>query len=181
MWYPDCMKKKWKGVAAMFREMRRKKQQLAEERCREILARGSSGVLAVSGDDGYPYAVPVSYGYDGADKIYIHSAKTGHKVDSVRRWDKVSFCVVDQDRVVPEEYTTHFRSVIAFGRIRELEDPEEKYAAIDLLARKYAPEDSPENRKAAIDREWAPLCMLELTVEHLTGKEAIELVRRREA
>lgn len=164
----------------MFREMRRKKQQLSPEECSEILERNSSGVLALSGDEGYPYAVPLSYVWDGTGKIYFHSAKTGHKVDAVRRCDKASFCVVDRDQVIPEEYTTYFRSVIAFGRIRELREPEEKYAAIDLLARKYAPRDSAENRRAAIDREWAPLCMLEMTIEHLTGKEAIELVRRRE-
>lgn len=163
----------------MFREMRRNRQQLAPERCDEILERGTSGVLALSGDEGYPYAVPVSYVHDrAAGKIYIHSAKAGHKVDSIRRSDKVSFCVIDQDRVIPEEYTTYFRSVIAFGRMRELEEDGEKMAAIQKLARKYHPADSPEGRQAAIDREWTPLCMLELTVEHLTGKEAKELVRQ---
>lgn len=164
----------------MFREMRRKRQQLSPERCREILERCTSGVLALSGDGGYPYAVPVSYVYDGTGKLFFHSAKTGHKVDAIRHWDLASFCVVDLDQVIPEKYTTYFRSVIAFGRIRVLENDAEKYEAIDLLARKYAPADSAENRKAAIDREWKPLCMLELTIERLTGKEAVELVRQRE-
>ena len=36
----------------MFREMRRKRQKLSKEECEEILSRGTSGVLAVSGDDG---------------------------------------------------------------------------------------------------------------------------------
>ena len=45
----------------MFREMRRKKQVLPEEVCTSILNRGTSGVLALMGDEGYPYAVPVSY------------------------------------------------------------------------------------------------------------------------
>ena len=80
---------------------------------------------------------------------------------------------------MPEEYTTYFRSVIAFGRIRVLEDEGEKRAAIEKLAVKYAPEDSPENRRQAIDREWKPLCMLEMTIDHSPAKEAIELVRKR--
>ena len=87
----------------------------------------------------------------------------------------------DQDQIVPEEYTTYFRSVIAFGAIRELEDDGEKRAAIEKLARKYTPDDTPEGLNAAIQRDWAPLCMLEMTIDHLTGKEAIELVKAKEA
>ena len=108
--------------------------------------------------------------------VYFHCAKSGHKLDAIRRNPKASFCVVDQDQVVPEEYTTYFRSVILFGTIRILEDDSEKMAAIQKLAVKYAPEDTAENRQKAIDREWAPLCMLEMTIDHMSGKEAKELV-----
>ena len=163
----------------MFREMRRKKQALSREEIDAILERGSSGVLGLSGDDGYPYAVPISYVYDG-DTFYFHCAKSGHKIDAIRRDEKVSFCVIDQDQVVPEEYTTYFRSVIAFGKMQVIEDEGEKREAVEKLAMKYAPEDSAEGRKAAIDREWVPLCMLKMSIEHLTGKEAIELVRKKE-
>ena len=159
----------------MFREMRRKKQALSQEECAAVLRRGTSGVLALSGDGGYPYAVPISYVYDGRE-LYFHCAKSGHKLDAIRRSPKASFCVIDQDRVVPEEYTTYFRSVIVFGTIRILEDEQEKRAAIEKLAAKYAPDDPPENRQRAISREWAPLCMLAMTPEHISGKEAVELV-----
>ena len=162
----------------MFREMRRKKQALSQQECRAVLYRGTSGVLALSGDDGYPYAVPISYVYDG-EKLYFHSAKSGHKLDAVRREAKASFCVIDQDRVVPEGYTTYFRSVIVFGTMRVLESEQEKRAAVEKLAVKYAPDDTAENRARVIDSEWAPLCMLELTPEHLTGKEARELAEAR--
>lgn len=156
--------------------MRRKRQILSQEACDAILKEGTSGVLALLGDGGYPYAVPLSYVYDG-QSIYFHSAKTGHKLDAIRTHPKASFCVIGQDRIVPQEYTTYFRSVIAFGTIRILEDEAEKRRAIQALALKYAPEDSAENRQTAIDREWTPLCMLELSIQHLSGKEAIELVR----
>lgn len=158
-----------------FREMRRCKQALERTVVEDILRRGSSGVLAVLGDDAYPYAVPLSYVYaDG--KLYFHGAKEGHKIDAIRQHAKASFCVIDQDAVVPEEYTTYFRSVIAFGRMRILETDAEKRVAIEKPAVKYAPHDTAENRHAAIQREWAPLCMLEMTIDHLSGKEAIELV-----
>ncbi len=163
----------------MFREMRRARQKLAQETCEAILSNGKYGVLAVLGDEGYPYAVPLNYVYRNGC-IVFHSAKAGHKVDALAASDKASFCVVDKDTVVPEEYTTYFRSVITFGRVRIIEDPVEKRAAIDALAQKYHPTDTAENRSAAIDREWAPLRMYELIIEHLSGKEAIELVRAKE-
>ena len=87
----------------MFREMRRKKQLLTLEESTAVLHRGTSGVLALAGDDGYPYAVPMSYVYDGA-KLYFHCAKSGHKLDAIRRNCRASFCVIDQDQIVPEEY-----------------------------------------------------------------------------
>ena len=161
----------------MFPAMRRKKQLLSQEETAAVLARGSSGVLALAGENGYPYAVPLSYVYDGG-RLYFHCARSGHKLDAIRRCEKASFCVIDQDQIVPEEYTSYFRSVIAFGRVRILEDEGEKRAAIEKLALRYAPEDSPERRERAIQRDWAPLCLLEMSIEHLTGKEAIELVER---
>ncbi len=162
----------------MFRPMRRAKQQLPPAEAEAILAGGTSGVLAVLGDDGYPYAVPLSYVYaDG--KIYFHCAKSGHKLDAVRREAKASFCVVAQDQVVPAEYTTYFRSVIAFGRVRVLTEPREVRAAIEKLARRYAPEDTAARRAELIEKELPLLCMLEFSVEHLTGKEAKELMLRR--
>lgn len=164
----------------MFREMRRKRQALPQKETEKILREGTSGVLALSGDDGYPYAVPLSYVFDGGS-LYFHCAQTGHKLDAIRRNAKASFCVIGQDEVVSETYTTHFRSAIAFGQVRELTDAAEKLAAIRLLAQKYAPNDSSAGREAAIQAEWNALCMLELKIEHMTGKEAIELTRNRES
>ena len=114
----------------MIREMRRIKQLLPEQKTIEIMERNTAGVLAVTGDDDYPYAVPISYVYaDG--KIYMHSAKEGNKVDAVRNHEKASFCVIDKDQIVPEEYTTYFRSAIAFGKVRLVEDGEEYYGSVD--------------------------------------------------
>ena len=158
----------------MFRDMRRKKQALTRADCEAVLARGTSGVLALSGDEGYPYAVPLSYAYQDG-RLLFHCARAGHKLDAIARCDKACFCVIDQDQVVPAEYTTYFRSVIAFGRIRVIEDDGEKRAAVEKLAVKYHPADTRENRDRYIDSEWAPLCMRGRTVEHLSGKQAKEL------
>ncbi len=160
-------------------EMRRKGQTLSQEDCAAVLRRGTSGVLAVAGLDGYPYAVPLSYHYQDGTLIF-HCAKRGHKLEAIRRCPKASFCVIDQDQVVPEEYTTYFRSVIAFGEIRILEDEAEKRSAIAALADRYAPQVDAARRARVIDQEMGGLCMLEMSVDHLTGKEAKELVQRRE-
>ena len=122
----------------MFREMRRRRQQLSPEECKRILAEGTSGVLAVRGDEGYPYAVPLSYVYEEG-RLFFHGAAAGHGRDAVLRDPKASFCVIGGDRVVPEEYTTYFRSVIVFGKIRILEEEAEKRSAIEKLAEKYSP------------------------------------------
>lgn len=161
----------------MFREMRRKKQALSEQDCITVLRRATSGVLAVSGEDGYPYAVPLSYVYrDG--KLYFHCARTGHKLDAIRQNNKVSFCVIDQDRIVPEEYTTYFRSVIVFGTAHIIGDEAEKRSALEKLAERYSPEQKT-GRLEEIDRLFAAVCMVELNIQHMTGKQAIELTKQK--
>lgn len=163
----------------MFKKMRRKKQLLSFEEITAVLHRGTSGVLALSGDDDYPYAVPISYVYDD-NKIYFHCAKSGHKMDAIHRNPKASFCIIDQDKIIPEDYTTNFRSVIIFGQIRVVDDEQDKRTAIEKIAVKYAPEDTAEGRNAAILREWKPLCVIEMSIDHMTGKESIELVKKKE-
>lgn len=158
----------------MFREMRRNKQILSNEESINILKNGKSGVLALLGDEDYPYAVPISYVYDNS-KIYFHSAKTGHKTDAIKKYSKASFCVIDQDNVIPEEYTTYYRSVIAFGKVRIIEDEKEVRESIEKLAIKYHPKDSEENRNREIYRAWDSFSMIEFSIEHITGKKAREL------
>lgn len=155
----------------MFRKMRRSKQELPADEALRLLEAGSSGVLALLGDGGWPYAVPLSYAY-AARKLYFHCARAGHKLDVVRSEPRASFCVVAQDLVVPEKYTTHYRSVIAFGRVRILEDGDEKRRGIELLAERFAPDDSAEHRRRVVDSEWDNFCVLEFDIEHITGKEA---------
>lgn len=86
-----------------------------------------------------------------------------------------------RDQVVPEEYTTRFRSVIVFGKIRILEDEREKFSAITTLAQKYAPDDTEENRNREIAKYRQTLCMMEMTIEHVTGKESKALAEQRSA
>ena len=162
----------------MFRDIRRSRQALPEAESLAILERGSHGVLAVLGDGGYPYAVPLNYVYEGG-ALYFHCARSGHKYDAVKACPRASFCVIDRSDVVPEDYSTNYRSVIAFGEVRVVTDEAAKRRAIECLAKKYSPDDSEANRAAVIDREWDTLCVLELHIEHLSGKEAMALAKAR--
>lgn len=163
----------------MFREMRRKKQMLSVDKCIEILNKGTSGVLALLGDHDYPYAIPISYVYCNS-KLYFHGAKSGHKIDAINKCSKASFCVIDQDNIISEEYTTYFRSVIAFGNIHIMENEIEIKKAIEDLAKKYSPANNETERNAEIEKEWKLLCMMEFSIEHLSGKEAIELAKTKQ-
>lgn len=160
----------------MFREMRRKKQQLSGEETIEILKSGKTGILGVMGDEGYPYTVPVNYVYEDG-KIFFHGAKAGHKFDAIRSCDKVSFCVIEKDDVVAEELTAYFRSAVAFGRARILEKEEEIFHAAEILGLKYY--DDKEFVEKEIRSEWKALSCVEIEIEHVTGKEAIELTNMR--
>jgi nitroimidazol reductase NimA-like FMN-containing flavoprotein (pyridoxamine 5'-phosphate oxidase superfamily) len=158
----------------MFREMRRNKQLLSMDDTVAVMDRCTNGVLACLGDEEYPYAVPLSYVYlDG--KIYFHSAKAGHKVDAIMKNPRVSFAVVDEDTIVSEEYTSYFRSVIAFGEAR-IVDGDERLKAFEALVEKYSgdrPEDEKRGEISGCDRAH----IIAIDVEHITGKVASEYIK----
>lgn len=159
----------------MARTMRRFRQELPANETERILRNGKYCVMAVSGDDDYPYAVPVNYAYYG-NSIYIHSASQGHKIDAIRRNPKCSLCIVDRDDVIPEEFTSYFRSVIVFGKAHFVESTEDKVAALRLLGDKYSPGIDPE---VEIARFIKTVCIVRIDIDSIAGKEAIELTRER--
>ena len=157
--------------------MRRNGQQMTDDECIDILRNATSGTLAVLGDGGYPYAVPLSYVYiDG--KLFFHSALSGHKVDAIRNYDKASFCVIAQDNVQPQKYTTYYRSVIVFGRVHIIDNEEEKLQTARLLGYRYNPGDD-ESLQKEMEKGFSRMLMIRFDIEHLTGKEAIELKKRK--
>jgi nitroimidazol reductase NimA-like FMN-containing flavoprotein (pyridoxamine 5'-phosphate oxidase superfamily) len=157
----------------MFREMRRAKQLLSMEETEAVMNRCTNGVMACLGDEDYPYAVPLSYAFANG-KIYFHTAKSGHKVDAIMKHPKVSFSVTDEDTIVSEEYTTYFRSVIAFGQARLVEG-DERLEAFRALVEKYSG-NLPEEAKHKAISECTQADIIAIDVEHITGKEAIEYV-----
>lgn len=158
----------------MFREMRRGKQLLSAEDTAAVMDRCTNGVMACLGDEAYPYAVPISYVYFN-NIIYFHSAKAGHKIDAIMKNPKVSFAVIDEDTIVSKEYTSYFRSVIAFGKAR-IAEGDERLEAFSALVEKYSG-DQPEEAKHKEITGCTQTYIIAIDVDHITGKEAIEYVR----
>lgn len=153
-----------------FRGMRRFKQQLSDAECEKILIEGRRGVLSVHGENGYPYGVPMNFLYEDG-KIYFHGAREGHKIDAVRNDCKVCFTVIGPDSPHPGKLGPDVASVIAFGRIRILEDPREILARAGDLGRKYDPEDYVAEE---LERNEGRVQVLELAIDHMTGKRVNE-------
>ena len=151
----------------MFRTMRREERQMTPEAAKSLLKAGKTGGLACLGDGGYPYALPLNYVYH-QDKIYFHTAKEGHKVDAVLKNPKVSFALVGADKIVSAEYTTHYSSVIAFGRAR-IAEGEERVKASRALNERLAG-DRPEAEREKSVNECESAYIIAIDIEHLTGK-----------
>lgn len=160
-------------VMIMFRPMRRIRQELPENEALNLLKNRPRGVLAVLGDEDYPYAVPMDFVYDPSDhSLNFHCAVEGHKLDAVRRHAKASFCVLDEG--VPDETGDfyYFNSVIVFGQIREVADADEKVAKLRLLGNKYFPTTAMTEEDIA--KNGARALVLSLSIEHVTGKHVHE-------
>lgn len=154
----------------MFREMRRRHQQMTEAECLEILCHEKRGVLAVLGDGGYPYAVPLNFIYDNGG-ICFHCAKEGHKTDAIRSCEKGSFNVIRERKLSDDGWSYYVDSVTVFGRLREVPD-EEKTDKLRLLGHKYFP--TAEMTESDIAKNACRCTVIELKIEHMTGKHVHE-------
>lgn len=157
--------------------MRRLGQQLEPAEAQRILSECTNGVLSLTDPDGgEPYGVPLSFAYDeGELAIWFHSARAGRKIDCIAEGSRCSFCVISADDVVPEKFTTYFRSVIVAGAIRPVSAEEEIMRGLQMLCKKYSPGiDSEAEIASCLNR----VVVLRLDIESITGKQAIELVRQ---
>lgn len=153
----------------MFRQMRRFKQQISKEECIKILKEQPRGVLSLIGDDGYPYGIPLDHWYCEEDgKLYFHGAKEGHKINAIKACDKASYCVMDQGFKKNGEWALNINSVIVFGRISLVEDPEKAKIICTEICRKFTDDEA--YLQHELEHAFPRVQCLELTPEHMTGK-----------
>ena len=157
----------------MFRPMRRKSRELSKEDTEKLVLNEKRGIFAVNGDEGYPFAIPVNYFYDPENgKIYFHGAKVGHKIDSLKRSDKVCFTVYGNEWLKEGEWACYVQSAVIFGRCRLTGDADVTLDKVRKLARKYYPSEEEIEKEIAKDIKGVQL--YEITIEHMTGKQIQE-------
>jgi len=154
----------------MFRKMRLFKKEISRNDAIKIIEAAEHGTLAVLGADDYPYAVPLNYVYY-KDCIYFHCALNGHKIDSIKGNNKVSFSIVGKSKVIPEKFTTEYESVTIFGKAHIITDKDAKQDALIALINKYS-KDFFEDGLKEIDQFIIRTCIVKIEIEHLTGKKA---------
>lgn len=153
----------------MFREMRRAKQQLGKDECVEILLKEWRGVLSIYGEDGYPYGLPMNFYYDKeSEKLYFHSGMKGHKIDALMRDNRVSFCVYDKGFRKEGDWALNIKSVIIFGKIKFVEDEILREQIMRKFSLKFDPD--PQNVEDTIKRMLRVTKVMELSIDHITGK-----------
>ena len=158
----------------MFRPVRKKANEISAEEAKKLLHASRRGVLAVNGDDGYPYAVPVNYLYDEEkQEIIFHGSKVGHKVDSLKKCDKVCFTVYGDETVETEEAWAPFlKSAVVFGRCHLVEDPDETLRLCKKFAMKYYPTEKMVDDEVAASGK--AVRMFRIGIEHISGKKVQE-------
>ncbi|MBQ4101175.1 MAG: pyridoxamine 5'-phosphate oxidase family protein [Oscillospiraceae bacterium] len=154
----------------MFRDLRRIAQKLSNAENIEILQQQNTGILAVIGDGGYPYTVPLNFVYESGN-IFIHCAKQGHKIDAISKESKVSFCVVAKDDVNAPKFSTDYKSVVVFGKATLLESDDEKIDVLTKIVQKYSPQFTQQGKKE-IDEFISQTAIIKIEIEHITGKRS---------
>ena len=153
----------------MFRELSRKNKQLSMEDCIHILKTEKRGVLSVIGDNGYPYGMPMNHWYNEEDgKLYFHCGNAGHRLDALKKDNKVSFCTYDEGCRDPGQWALHVKSVIVFGKMEIVDDLDRIVDITTKLSHKFTQDD--EYIRAEIEKHARRTLLLELTPEHICGK-----------
>jgi len=156
-----------------FRNLSRKNKQISMEECIELLSNEKRGFLSVNGDNGYPYVMPMNHFYNAADGcVYFHCGKHGHRLDSLKSSDKVSFCVSEKGYSNEGERALNVRSVIIFGRVEIIDDIESIIAITKELCHKFTNDE--EYIKNEIEKYGKATLLLKLTPEHICGKLVAE-------
>lgn len=157
----------------MFRKMRRRNKELDINTAEKLLVESRRGVLAVNGDEGYPYAIPINYIYDkDKKKIYFHGARIGHKVDALKACDKVCFTVYGNETIKEDTWAPFMQSTVVFGRCHLMDHNEKTMELLKYFAMKYYPNEQMVDEEIA--RDGKAVQFFEIEVEHLTGKEIQE-------
>lgn len=157
----------------MFRSIRRTKREIDISLAKDLLINERRAVLAVNGDESYPYCMPINYIYIEEDnKIYFHGARAGHKYDSLKKDDKVCLTVFGNDRYEDGDWAPYVQSTVVFGRCHMIEDTERALELVKIFAMKYYPDEKEADDEIKLYGDAVQ--MFEINIEHITGKQIHE-------
>ena len=157
----------------MFRKVRKIKNELDEKATKEVLKKAPRGVLALNGDDGYPYGLPLNYVYDEDNNaLYFHGTKTGYKIDCIEKSPKASFTALLEEGVSDDGWSKNVSSVVAYGLLEEIEDSDFARDALEKLAQKYYPSEDLIEKN--IKANFKNTKILAFHISYMTGKRVNE-------
>ncbi len=147
--------------------MRRKEKEIVgRERLMSILERSRTMRLGLC-DGGEAYVVPVSFGIDD-DKIFVHSAPEGRKLDVIAKNPRVCF-EVDEGELraegAPCNWGMRYSSVIGWGRAEIVVDREAQMHGLSVVVRHYGA-SPPFHFDDSIDGT----VVIRIVIETMTGK-----------
>jgi len=147
--------------------MPKKRMQRKDEK-EKVLIEADVGFMGMIQAD-KPYVIPMSFAYID-DKIFLHSALQGLKLECIRTNPEVCFSVALQELVPntdPCEFSVRYRSVIARGKAEIMDEPDEKLKALNIIAAKYAKGAS----LSPIDpKKVQAVAIIVINIDEITGK-----------
>ena len=156
--------------------MRRKDKALTELADIEAVILESPYVTLGLTDNGETYMVPLDFGYKSDGKnpgaLYFHCARSGRKLDIMSRNPEVSLLFVAQCALFDEgdgdlacTLSTAYRSVMALGKARIIEDEAQKTDAMRIILQRYGCE----GRQVAPEK-LAKTALVRVDLTETTGK-----------
>lgn len=118
----------------MTHELRRADREITDPaEIDRILSAAKYATIALA-DGAQPYVVTLSCGFDaGRQRLCFHVAPTGRKLDIIADNPLACVTVIEDRGYLAGECAHPFGSVVLFGRMRVLEDPEDVRAAMRTL------------------------------------------------
>jgi nitroimidazol reductase NimA-like FMN-containing flavoprotein (pyridoxamine 5'-phosphate oxidase superfamily) len=122
-----------------------------------------------------PYLVTLSYGFDEKkNALFFHAATTGLKLDFIEENPNVCATVIEDLGYVKGQCEHHFRSVVFWGKMYDLDDLDEKKHGLDILLNHLENDPDPiKQRNVKDDRKYDKVSILRLDIKEITGKQAI--------
>jgi len=151
--------------------MRKSRQEIRDKAVLEEVLSGAEICRLSMLDGDLPYIIPVNYGYRNGH-IYIHSAPEGKKIDLLKQNTQVCFEVEDTVEIVKGEeacdWTTRYRSVVGYGRVEILSDPQSKQEGLEVIMAQHGASELVKFNEKNLER----MVILKLRITSMNGKKS---------